>query len=109
MSHTEYADCCGRPRHPKVKFYKSLRSFLTFNVIIFVLCILGGSWGLFKISAIWGLVLFARYIKIFGWPGSNGWLGGEWEEWMQHRERTRYHQPSNNPADSVDWKDRDLV
>jgi hypothetical protein len=49
------------------KFRKSLRAFLTFNLIIFIFMITGiGGAGLWKISIIWGAILAIKgrhYLK----------------------------------------------
>lgn len=88
-----------------MRFYQSLRSFLIFNGIITLLFLFGRTGGgLFTVSLIWGAVLFARSVKLFGWPGTNGWLGRDWEDWMAHRERNR---PTDDDEPAI--RDRDLV
>ena len=52
---------------PEAKFRQSLRSFLGYNFIIFILMILGlGGATLWKISVIWGAILAFKGYRLFG-------------------------------------------
>lgn len=101
------------PVSEKVKFFRHLRSYLSFNLVIAVLFILGGgAWGLWKASMIWGVFVAVHYIKAFGWPGANGWFGEDWEAWMEERERRRYEdgpEPLSQEPRRPDWREKDLV
>lgn len=83
----------------EAKFRKSLRSYLGFNFIIFILMLLGmGGSGLWKISVIWGAFLAIRGYSIFG----------KEEDQRSSREddlsREQYGRPKR-----PEWKDKDLV
>ncbi len=64
---------------------------------------------------IWSIILGVRYIKAFGWPGTEGWLSDDWEDWMEERERRREDErnpepePLELPEAQPVWRERDLV
>lgn len=88
-----------------MRFYRMFRSFLIFNAVVVALFVFGRtSGGLFLASVIWGAILFSRYVKLFGWPGTNGWFGEDWQAWMEERERKNY-----NDDDGPAIRDKDLV
>jgi hypothetical protein len=80
------------------KFRKSLRAFLTFNLVIFILMITGiGGAGLWKISIIWGAILAIKgrhYLK------------------QEDRDDSRDDTPSKEQYGRPrrpEWRDKDLV
>jgi hypothetical protein len=96
----------GKSLSPKHRFYRQLRSFLVFNLVMMVLNFIGSDFGgLWKVSAIWSIFLAVKYVKLFGIPGTNGWFSEDWEAWMAEREA---QQVSNKPS-RPDWKEKDLV
>ena len=106
--------CRNRSNHPnqkhqspKMKFYRGLRSFFIFNIVMSILYITGNGFDWFwKISAFWSIGLVIAYVKAFGMPGANGWLSEDWEAWMAEREKNAPATPrTNKPA----WKEKDLV
>ncbi|PHN04216.1 2TM domain-containing protein [Flavilitoribacter nigricans] len=100
----------------KIKFYRHLRSFIIFNIIMAGLWVAGsGLAGLWAIARIWGIFVAVHYIKVNGLPGTKGWLSKDWEDWMEAREKRRW---DNEPETIVDepfemkqpqWRERDLV
>lgn len=101
------------PVSEKMKFYRHLRSYLIFNFVLLMLMMMdGGGLGLWKVSFIWGIFVGVHYIKAFGWPGTNGWFGEDWEAWMEERERRRYEdgpEPLSQEPRRPDWREKDLV
>lgn len=95
-----------------MKFYRHLRSYLIFNFVIFMLMLMGsGGFGLWKASFIWGIFIGVHYIRVFGWPGANGWFGEDWEDWMAEREGRRRDgpEPFEQEPGRPNWRDKDLV
>lgn len=104
-----------------MKFYRHLRSFVIFNIVMAGLWFFGSDlsdlWG---IARIWGVFLAIHYIKVNGLPGTKGWLSKDWEAWMEERESRRQYredepetiveepQPQRRKAEPL-WRDRDLV
>lgn len=97
------------PLNQKLKFYRALRTFFVFSAISFAFMVTGQSTGMWKISLIWGAVLFAKYVHIFGWPGANGWLGSDWEAWMRERHNHAANPDDDAKADDANWREKDLV
>lgn len=113
----------NRKRRPseRMKFYRHLRSFVIFNIVMAGLWFFGSDlsdlWG---IARIWGVFLAIHYIKVNGLPGTKGWLSKDWEAWMEERESRRQYredepetiveepQPQRRKAEPL-WRDRDLV
>lgn len=93
--------CHGSYKHEmnrEEKFRKSLRSYLTFNFVIFILMVLGmGGSGLWKISVIWGAFLAIRGYSIFNK-----------EEDTPRRDDDRSREQYGRPK-RPEWKDKDLV
>lgn len=82
------------------KFRKSLRSYLGFNFVIFILMLLGmGGSGLWKISVIWGAFLAIRGYSIFGKEEQ-----GDDNHSEDDLSREQYGRPKR-----PEWKDKDLV
>ncbi|MEZ4994880.1 MAG: 2TM domain-containing protein [Saprospiraceae bacterium] len=114
----------NRKREPseKVKFYRNLRSFIIFNMVMAGLWIMGsGFGGLWFVAKIWGVFLFIHYLKVNGMPGTKGWLSDDWSAWMEERESRRpthetwdeepepiVHEPRRRRKEKV-WQERDLV
>lgn len=95
-------------RSPEVKFFRSLRSFFIFNVVMIILLITGNgiSW-FWKISAFWSIGLGIAYLRTFGLPGTEGLLSEEWETGMTEREVRRSRSSSNRSK--PEWREKDLV
>ena len=92
--HQSYENDASR----EAKFRKSLRSFLGFNFVIFILMLIGiGGSGLWKISVIWGAFLAIRGYSIFGK-----------EEKDDYREEELTREQYGRPK-RPQWKDKDLV
>jgi len=97
-----------KPQSPKLKFYRNLRGFFIFNLVMMALIFMGSGFAAFwKISAIWSVFLLINYVKVFGMPGTNGWFSDDWEDWMAEREAQR----SNLTGESrrPGWREKDLV
>ena len=95
---------------PRYRFFRNLRAYVIFNIVMVALMLSGGGFiGLWKVSMIWGAVLFIKYVRLYGWPGANGWFSDDWKEWMHEREHRRRNEAE--PLDPKDpgWRDRDLV
>jgi len=85
----------------EAKFRKSLRSFLSYNFVIFILMILGMGGAFFwKISVIWGAILAFKGYGIYG-REERGTPGFTTEE---DPSREQYGRPKR-----PQWKDKDLV
>lgn len=99
----------------KMKFYRHLRSFIIFNIVMAGLWIMGsGAAGLWTVGKIWGIFLAVHYLKINGVPGTKGWLSDDWEAWMEERERRQWEKEpeplEKEPEfEKVYWQERDLV
>ena len=93
-------------KSPKLKFYRSLRAFLVFNLIFAVLSILGSGFEFWKVSAIWSIFLAISYVKAFGLPGANGWFSDDWDDWMAEREAQYDPAEADSPSN---WREKDLV
>lgn len=96
-----YSSSCGSERtedQATTKFRKSLKGFLTFNFVIFILMITGmGGAGLWKISVIWGAILAIKgrhYLKTEDHP----------REDYTGPSREQYGRPRR-----PEWRDKDLV
>jgi hypothetical protein len=113
----------NREAAERAKFYRNLRSFIIFNLVMFGLWITGSGFaGLWFVSKIWGIFLFVHYIKINGMPGTKGWLSNDWAAWMEERESRRSYdsdswndepepivrEPRSKRREKV-WQERDLV
>ena len=85
----------------EAKFRKSLRSFLTFNVIIFAMMIFGmGGAVLWKISVIWGAILAFKGYGLYGCE-EKAERDIAVEEELSSEQYGRPKRPQ--------WKDKDLV
>ncbi|GJM31164.1 MAG: hypothetical protein DHS20C18_01650 [Saprospiraceae bacterium] len=100
----------------KIKFYRNLRSFIAFTIIVPAIWLVTGSFiGLWKISIIWGIILFVKSIKLFGVPGTGGWLSRDFEDWQAERKNEEPLEdfdtrPKAEPLfDQGHWRERDLV
>lgn len=101
----------------RMKFYRHLRSFIIFNVVMALLALVGsGLAGLWTIAKIWGVFLVVHYIKVNGLPGTKGWLSNDWEAWMEEREHRRRDEEPEILVDEMEmpraqpqWRERDLV
>lgn len=105
----------------RVKFYRNLRSFIIFNIVMLGLSVVGSGFsGLWFISKIWGVFLLVHYLKVNGLPGTKGWLSDDWEAWIEERENRRatdsweeepepiVREPRRSRREKV-WRERDLV
>lgn len=98
-----------------MSFYRHLRSFLIFNIVMAGLWFFGsGLAELWEIGKIWGIFLAVHYIKVNGIPGAKGWLGRDWEAWMEERERRSWEDEPERIVDDMEmkqpqWRERDLV
>lgn len=105
----------------RMEFYRHLRSFIIFNIVMAGLWVFGsGLAGLWVIAKIWGVFLAVHYIKVNGLPGTKGWLSKDWEAWMEERENRRRDdywedepetivgEPERRKAEPM-WRDNDLV
>ena len=101
------------PVSEKMKFYHHLRTYLIFNFVITMLMLTGsGGFGMWKASLIWGIFVGVHYLRIFGWPGTNGWFGEDWEDWMEEREGRRSEdapEPLEQKRRGKGWREKDLV
>lgn len=100
----------------RVKFYRNLRSFIIFNMVMAGLWFIGsGIAGLWTISKIWGIFLAVHYVKVNGLPGTKGWLSKDWEAWMEEREARRWEEEPETIVDEPlemkrpQWRENDLV
>jgi hypothetical protein len=106
-----------RDASPSVRFYRSLRSFVFFNIAMIVLRVSGSMFFIpWKVSLVWGLILGFQYIKAFGWPGSKGVMSEEWEDWLEDRELSRDKRRREEPEPIMHtresgkgWREKDLV
>lgn len=113
----------NRKKEPseRVKFYRNLRSFIIFNIVMLGLSVVGSGFsGLWFISKIWGVFLLVHYLKVNGLPGTKGWLSDDWEAWIEERENRRatdsweeepepiVREPRRSRREKV-WRERDLV
>ncbi|RME97854.1 MAG: hypothetical protein D6772_09865 [Bacteroidetes bacterium] len=81
------------------KFRRHLRKFLTFNLILFILMLVGvGVSGLWKISLIWGAFLALKYRRFLDKKREEQWP----EEEVTKREQ--YGRPRK-----PNWRRKDLV
>ncbi|MCB0607625.1 MAG: 2TM domain-containing protein [Lewinella sp.] len=97
---------------PKMRFYKRLRSYLIVNMIMFFLTMSGHAQGWWTASMIWGIFIAVSYVKAFGFPGTNGWFGEDWNDWMEERERRKTEEtpePLYYEGSDRKWRDRDMV
>ena len=84
----------------EAKFRKSLRSYLGFNFVIFILMLLGMGGAFFwKISVIWGAFLAIRGYSIFGKEEKD-----RYDRRDDDLSREQYGRPKR-----PEWKDKDLV
>lgn len=100
----------------RMKFYRNLRSFIIFNIVMAGLSVFGSGFaGFWFIAKIWGVFLAIHYIKINGLPGTKGWLSKDWEAWMEERESRRMEDEPETIVDEPlemkqpQWRERDLV
>ena len=96
------SSACGSQRFEEEresKFRKSLRAFLTFNLIIFIFMITGiGGAGLWKISIIWGAILALK--------------GRHYLKQEDNDNNNRHDTPSKEQYGRPrrpEWRDKDLV
>lgn len=112
----------NRKKEPseRVKFYRNLRSFIIFNIVMLGLWTVGsGFTGLWFVSKIWGVFLLIHYLKVNGLPGTKGWLSDDWEAWMEERENRRAKNTWEDEPEPIVreprrrrekmWQERDLV
>ena len=103
----------NRRRHwasPRYRFFRNVRAYMIFNIVVMALMVTGsGVIGLWKVSVIWGAILFIKYVRLYGWPGTHGWFSDDWKDWMHERESRRGNEAE--PLDPKDphWRDHDLV
>lgn len=105
-----------RETSERMKFYRHLRSFIIFNLVMAGLWLTGNDFAdIWGIGRIWGVFLAIHYIKVNGIPATKGWLSKDWEAWMQERESQHWE---DEPETIVDeplrepmprWKEKDLV
>ncbi len=97
----------------KVRFYRNLRTFIAFNFIVPATWLLTGDInGLWKVSVIWGIIMFFKSVKLFGVPGTDGWLSQDFEDWVAKRKEAEplADEPEAEPLfDRGSWRERDLV
>lgn len=85
----------------EAKFRKSLRSFLTFNFVIFIMMVVGmGGAILWKISVVWGAILAFKGYGIYGKEEKCSTTFSTEEE----PSKEQYGRPKR-----PQWKDKDLV
>ena len=87
MRHRNNMHRKGKRSSKKIQFYRNLRSFLIFNLVMAGLWVAGsGLSGLWGLGKIWAIFLVVQYVQINGLPGTKGWLSKDWEDWMEARE-----------------------
>jgi len=95
-----FSSACNKEQTKEMKFRKSLRAFLTFNLIIFIFMIVGfGGTGLWKVSIIWGAILAIKgrhYLKQDKPPVK--------VQRQNEPNREQYGRPRR-----PEWRDKDLV
>lgn len=88
--------CGSRHESREAKFRKSLRSFLGFNFVIFILMLFGiGGATLWKISVIWGAILAFKGYGLYGKAD---------DDVAPPPSRKQYGRPQR-----PQWRDKDLV
>lgn len=110
--HHQQFKCGGRAaRSPRVRFYRNLRAYGIFHLVLLALSMVSGDWvSIWPVTVFWGMGLGIQYVKLFGWPGTNGWFGGDWEAWVEERERREQGAPEPlDPRDNPNWRGKDLV
>ncbi len=95
----------------KARFYRSFRKLVIFTISIALLGLFLDKeiWDLRVVSVIWGIVLFVKYTKINGLPFTNGFLGRDWKDWMEHTGRMDDTGPGRDDDYQNVWQDKDLV
>lgn len=97
-------------RSPRVRFYRSLRAYVIFHMVMMALSLLSGHLvNIWPVTVFWGLALAIQYVKFFGWPGTQGWFGRDWEDWINERERREQGPEPLDPRQDTSWKGKDLV
>ena len=98
-----------------MRFYRSLRSFLIFNIAMAGLSLAGsGLSGLWFLGKIWAVFLIIQYVKVNGVPGTKGWLSKDWEDWMEARASREWQEEREElvmepEPEKVVWRERDFV
>jgi hypothetical protein len=93
------------PAAEKHRFAKAVRTYLTVNLIMFALMIIsGGTSGWWKVAVIWGAVLAAKGLWLYGWPKLDPDYD-DYDEQERYREQQSYHRRPRRPH----WRDKDLV
>ncbi len=101
-----------KPVSKKMRFYKHLKSYLIVNMIMFFLMAIGRAHNWWNASMMWGIFVAVHYVRVFGFPGTNGWLGEDWKAWMEERERRQTEEtpePLYYEGSDRKWRDRDMV
>lgn len=88
-----------------------LRSFLGFSIFMVVMFVIDSDIAglLFFVSAFWGASLAFEYVKLWGWPGTKGWFGQDWEDWINEREGYTDDGREIPITDESGFRDKDLV
>ena len=94
------------------KFAKGLTAFKNVSLVIFILWLTGviGS-AVWKFMFIWGVILFVKGVKKYGWPSKGQWPGTDdyssasEEDEYDYSEQDKYRRPKRRPT----WRKKDLV
>lgn len=97
------------------RFAKNWKNFKTFTFFLFIFWMTGVVGGaVWKISLIWGLILFAKGVNNYGWPSEGNWPKSDdrcsWssskgETEPEYDRRDMYRRPKRRP----NWRKKDLV
>ncbi|MCB0638101.1 MAG: 2TM domain-containing protein [Lewinella sp.] len=94
------------PEAEKRRFAKSVRAFLTFNLVMVILMMMGsGVFFFWKVSVIWGAILAIKGLSLYGWPDKDRYDDNDFQDDDRYREQQEYHRRPRRPS----WRDKDLV
>ncbi len=108
------------PAREKIKFYRHLRSYIIVNAfMMFITLFSGGGFSWFPVILFWGMGLAFHYLKVFGWPGSDGIFSEDWERKMAEEDKEEAeeemetlddfdHHPVKEKEPKL-WEEDDLV
>ncbi len=78
-SHYKYEEAKKRVKKKK-GFYSHLASYLVINTVFFFVVLMNsGTFGWLIPASFWGIGLAMHYLGVFGFPGSGGVGGSDWE------------------------------
>lgn len=121
-SHYKYEEAKKRVKKKK-GFYSHLASYVVINtVFFFVVLVNSGTFGWLIPASFWGIGLAMHYLSVFGFPGSGGVGGSDWEAREIQKEMDKMEGKVSNeaPSDELElkeiekqkrggWSDKDFV